>query len=338
MQTKDFSKAKNIIENTRKALIVSHANPDPDAIGSMLVVKQIVEKLGKKAVVYCASGAPDYLNFLPDFTKIKKIADYREVNLIIGVDYGSFSRLGLNAEEVAKLPFLTFDHHVINDQRGLLLIDQKVSSTCEILYHFLNFLEIEINKDLATCLLAGIYEDTGGFRHPNTGSETLKISGELLLKGASFSKIIKNIYKADLPEAFKIWALGINKVVFDKDLGIVYSFIPNKDFLTLGKEIENLPDLPHFLSTVPEAKIAVLMIEKELGLIKTNLRSQKGRGVDVARVASFFGGRGLKLSSGFLSSETPEQIIEKIKSILLQIQKEAIKNVKINSDLTQIVV
>lgn len=316
MHQETFNKARNLIQNADKILIASHVHPDSDAIGAALAVKRIAEHFGKKTAVYNIDGAPDYLKFLPDISSVKTEADYVGVDLVVGVDYGGFGRLGLDEAKIIGRPFLTFDHHTANDQRGLSVAEENISSTCEILCRFLNFLEIKIDKNLATCLLAGIYEDTGGFRHSNTGVATLKIAGELLLKGAPLNKIVKHIDQNDLPNVLKFWALGLSKTYFDEDSGIVFSFIPHDDFSNSNKELANFSGFPHLLSTVPEAKMSVLLIEKEPGVIKASLRSQEARGVDVAWVASFFGGRGLRLSAGFTSYETPEVIMEKIKSVL----------------------
>jgi len=316
MFSETFNQAKNLIQHAGKILIASHAHPDPDAIGATLAVKRIAENLNREAALYNIDGVPDYLKFLPGVAAIKETVDYDGVDLIIGVDYGSFNRLGLDEEKIAGIPFLTFDHHTASDQRGFLIIDENISSTCEILYHFLNYLEIKVDKDLATCLLAGIYEDTGGFRHSNTGETTLKIAGELLLKGAPLNKIVKYVDQNDLPNVLKFWAMGLNRTYFDEQAGVVFSFIPYSNFSDSSKEIANFSGLPHLLSTVPEAKMSALMIEKEPGVIKVSLRSQQERGVDVARGASFFGGRGLRLSAGFTSQETPEAIMEKIRSII----------------------
>ncbi|MDD5072135.1 MAG: DHHA1 domain-containing protein, partial [Patescibacteria group bacterium] len=161
----------------------------------------------------------------------------------------------------------------------------------------------------------GIIDDTGAFCHPNTTATTLKIAGQLMASGGRWQKILE-ARKQDLPQEK---ALALNQALanleVDKKAGLIFSFI---DYQLVSRSANGLGEIKiaGILSNIPEAKIALSLIEKTPGIIDVSLRSQKNRGINVDKIAQCFGGGGHKLAAGFKSQLTKEEIIEKIKKIM----------------------
>ncbi len=320
MQT-NFSAASKMILEAHHIILSTHEEPDADGIASMLALESALLKLDKQVLSFSPLSLPKILNFLPGRERIKQQLSSQDfkADLIIGLDYGSLKRL-----EVKKVypslncRLLTLDHHLPDnnyDDQGLKIIDTDCSSTAEIIYSFINFLGVPIEKEMATCLLAGIIDDTGAFCHSSTTATTLKIAGQLMAKGARWQKILE-ARKQELPREK---ALAINQAFanmeIDKEAGLVFSFI---NYRLLSRSIDSFKELKiaGLLGNIPEAKIALSLIEKTPGIIDVSLRSQKDRGVNVAKIAQRFGGGGHKLAAGFKSESTKEEIIERIKEIM----------------------
>jgi len=317
----NFPAAYDLILGAHHIILSTHEEPDADGLGSMLALESALLKLGKKTSSFCPLNLPRILNFLPGRERIKQQLSPQELeaNLLIGLDYSRLNRLTVKkAYPSLNCPILTFDHHLPDnnlEDQGLKIIGIDRSATAEIIYEFINFLEVPIGKEIATCLLAGIIDDTGAFCHPSTTATTLKIAGQLMLKGARWQKVLE-AQKQELPQEK---ALAINQAFanmeIDKEAGLVFSFI---NYQLLSQSTDSLKELKiaGLLGNIPEAKIALSLIEKAPGIIDVSLRSQKDRGVNVAKIAQRFGGGGHKLAAGFKSESTKDEIIERIKSIL----------------------
>jgi len=320
MQT-NFPAAQEMILNARYILLSTHEEPDADGIASMLALESALLKLDKQAFSFSPLALSKTLNFLPGRERIKQNLSSRDLkaDLVIGLDYGSIKRLEIRKSYPAlRCELLTFDHHLPDTNSGdsgLRVVDADCSSTAEIIYCFINFLKVPIEKEIATCLLAGIIDDTGGFCHQNTTADTLKIASQLMTRGARWQKILET-RKQELPKekAFAINQAFANMEI-DKASGLVFSFINHQ---LLSKSIDGFKELKiaGLLGNIPEARIALSLIEKTPGIIDVSLRSQEDRGVNVAKIAQHFNGGGHKLAAGFRSQLSKEEIIKEIKELI----------------------
>lgn len=304
-----------MIRRAKKILLATHEGPDGDALGAMLAMKAGLEKLGKEVVAFCRPSVPSEFRFLPGAGETKKKPDLDKVDLVIGLDYGSFNRLGLDEKILDQVPLLTIDHHQIDGQKSFLIMDSECSSTCEIIYDFFNYLGVKLDSAMATCFLTGIYDDTGGFRHPNTSARTLKIVADLLSRGALLQKIVTFTSKTDFKNRMSSLNKALSRLSVDDEAGIVYSLVNFDEVSAIEKEFDTA-GIANILNSIPDANLAVLLIESEPGIIDVRLRTRHGRGVDVAKIAREFGGGGHKLAAGFQAGSSPEEILLKLKEFI----------------------
>lgn len=316
-----FVQAKNLIDRAQKIILATHERPDGDAIGSILALKIGLEKLEKKIVACCLPVVPPAYHFLPGASEIKNQldqSDWEGCDLVIGVDYGSFSRLGLGDNlERRTIDFLTIDHHLVGRHRGWQILG-SYSSTSEMLYYFLVFLKVPLDRRIATSLLTGIFDDTGGFRHVNTKAQTLKVAGELLLKGVSMAKIARALARSNPAGDIKLWNQIFERLETDLKSGLASSHLSYQDVASLGAESEvSVSDVANILSSAPEVKLAAILIERAPGRIDGCLRAQRNKGVNAAKIAEVFGGGGHYLAAGFQTSSPWREIIQKIKGLVI---------------------
>ncbi len=310
-----FKEAQKIIGQSRKILIAGHKEPDADSLGSSLALKLALNHLGKEARISVQNPSCRNLNFLPGFGEIENAADWRSQDLIIGVDYGQIERLDIqDFDGRNEIKFLTLDHHLPDNQKEFKIVRPDFSSTSELIFFFLKDLKIPFSADLSTCLLAGIFDDTNGFRHATTSAKTLEAAGELLKKGAALPKIVKSLKRKDLTAEAKIVGLATKKIRMDPQSGLLTVFFSKEDLNDFPEDFGK-SSLLNLLTGAPEAKV-ILFLQEKNGELEGSLRSQKEKGINVAELAKIFGGGGHALAAGFRTKETPEMVAEKIKQAL----------------------
>ena len=329
MNKEKIYQIKKIIEENNNFLIISHERPDGDALGSVLAMKIALEKQGKKAIGFCADILPENFNFLPDVEKIKndpkivdefvkKSSDSSKLSKIILVDCSEIYRTGLKNLKKENIA-LAIDHHpVVRPEAKLSIMEVETSSASEIIFDLFKKLDIEINKDIATCLLTGIICDTGGFKHSNTSSKTLEISAELMKKGVRLNKITKKIFRSKNETTLKIWGRALARIQKDPKTGLAFSIITYDDLKECGASPEDLSGISNIISTAKEARFSLLLTEYEKGKLSGSLRSEEFKGVDVSQIAKLFNGGGHKFASGFKIEGSSKESFLKIKEKLAE--------------------
>jgi bifunctional oligoribonuclease and PAP phosphatase NrnA len=302
----EFNQIKKEFEKSRKILLVAHSRPDEDTIGSVFVLKEYLEKvLGKKADAVCLDAFPEYLKAVfegeefADLEKIK-ISDY---DLLVGCDAvgRSFEKIVKKKNKDQKV--ILFDHHptieIKEIKPDIMVTDENYSSVCEILYDFLDFHRIAINKKTASYLLTGILYDTGAFQHANTSVRVMEISADLMRKGAPMNKIIEATFKNKRLETLKLWGRAMQRAEINEKTGAILSFITTEDMQELGIEEDEIGRIAELLNTVVGTKFSLVLIEKGGNKIKGSLRSEWYKNVDVSEIAQKLRGGGHRLASGF---------------------------------------
>ncbi len=293
------------IKNSKHILLATHEKPDGDALSSIGVMIELLEKLNKIYTAFCIDEPPIQFDFLSHVEKIKtnknKI-DISQYDLFISLDCGSLSRTGLHKEinNSSQKPFIIeFDHHLkIEDIADIEIRDSAAASTTEVLYDFLQFNKIPINKNIANCILTGILTDTAFFLYPSTRDKTISIASEMLEKGARFSKIIENTWRNKSLGAMQIWGKALANIYLNKKYGLAFSVLTKKDVEQSQTTEEELEGIAGFMSNLEGVRAILLLKEEPDGKIKGSLRTSRSD-VDVSLLARALGGGGHKKASGF---------------------------------------
>lgn len=298
-----LNRACYLLRKSKYILVCGHQRPDGDCIGSMLALKLTLNSLSKRVSCVISDTLPPNLWFLPGIEQIKsgkkKVKKINKFDLIVSLDSSSLERSGLENLKASTSPVLNIDHHQDNSLFGSVnIVKLKASSAAEILYDLLLKFEIEITRDIATCLLCGIFFDTDAFRNPNTTSRTLEITSQLLSKGACVKKIVRYLLQEKSLSTLRLWGKTLARLSENKKLGIISTVLSEEDIKQ--SEAGGLEGIANYISCFPQAKATLLLSEKD-GLIHGNLRTQRDD-VDVSKLALLFGGGGHKKAAGFTIS------------------------------------
>ncbi len=312
-----FTKLKDILNTGDNFLLICHEQPDGDALGSLLAFASALKNNGKEVGMVCTDPVPAIFSFLPGSDKIKDDFLVGNFDAIILLDNGDLRRTGfskriLTAKE-KKVPIINIDHHPKNDLwkiASINYVDESSSSSSEIVYEILSGLGWSITPKIATLLLAGIFNDTGGFQHTNTTPKVLNIVSDLMNKGAKLKLISENISSSHSVARLKLWGIALNRMLINKKFGVVSSFLLRKEIEKLNASDDEVSGLVNLMNSVPESKIALLLYETSDGNIRGSLRTENS-GVDVSFLAKLCGGGGHKKAAGF----TLKGKIEKIDNV-----------------------
>ena len=291
-------------------LIGTHEHPDGDAVGSSLALMQALSLQGKKVTVYAPNRVPDMFSFLPGvghFTTT--VPDPSNFDVVVLLDSTTVARAHLDGLIETHPATICIDHHYHSQSECMLnLIVPEAAATAYILTVFFEETQTPITKDMATCLLTGIFTDTGSFMHDSTTPEIMKLAAFLMSKGTRLSHIAHETYqKKELP-GLKIWGRALSRTMSNSDTGATVSIITADDLKECGATLDDLSGVVNMLNTLSETKFALLLTEYEPGKIKGSLRSEPHKGVDVGKLAKKLGGGGHQLAAGF---EIRGRLVEK---------------------------
>lgn len=300
-----FIKLKDILGEGDNFLLICHQQPDGDALGSLLALNEALKNHGKNTEMVCADSVPEVFSFLPNSEKIKSDFLIGNFDAIILLDNGDLRRTGfakrILAAKEKSIPIVNIDHHPKNDLWKIATInyvDEGLSSSAELVYEILQGLNWRIDPKIATLLLAGIFNDTGGFQHANTSTKVLNIVSDLLSRGARLRLVSDNIANAHSVARLKLWGIALDRMLVNKKLGIVSSFLLRTEIEKLNASEDEVSGLVNLMNSVPETRVALLLYETCDGNIRGSLRTENSD-IDVSWLAKLCGGGGHKKAAGF---------------------------------------
>ena len=296
----NFEPAKRLIDSSQRILLTTHERTDGDDLGSVLALANHLQKVGKNITLAIKGGVPEQLQYLPLSDWVQDDLSHTNFDLLIVSGCSNLKRCGLPAILNSRMPILNIDHHPDNTEYGMVnVVQADKSSVAELVYDFFNFCNWAITPGIATCLLTGIFTDTGSFMHSNTQQSTLDTAADLMRKGARTSTVARHTYKGKSVAGLKAWGKALENAYYDPDQKIIYSIITEEELAALGNPpLDYFEGLVETLNKVPEAKFA-LFLKQDGDVIKGSLRSDPHKGMDVKKIAHQFGGGGHKWASGF---------------------------------------
>ena len=316
-----MQKILDIINRGRSFLVVAHARPDGDSVGSMLALYHMLKTAGKEPLAYSQDAIPENYRFLPGSGEaVFDLPAGRIYDAVFLLDCSEPDRVGDRWEEISKAgPLVNIDHHISNDRfTDAFLIDAQASSTAELLYRLAVALGWELSKEAADCLYTGILTDTGGFCYSNTGRDSLFAAANLVARGADPQWVSENVYESKPLEKIRLLARAVAAMEFQLDGKVGLMIVTLADFATSGALFEHTEGFVDFPRGIRGVQVSVLFTEVAERSYKVSLRS-KGR-VNIERVARSFGGGGhMNAAACRLEGELADvrrRVLEEIEAVL----------------------
>lgn len=311
---------KEEIYKARTIIILTHEMPDGDAIGSSLAMYNALKDINKEVDVIIQEHSNMY-NFLPRSNEIKTKSQIKNYDLAIALDCGDKKRLNGYAEyfENANVT-IEIDHHAINTMfADYNFVNPAAPACAQILITVLEGLEIEITKEIGTCLLTGIITDTGGFKYQGVSAETFEFTAELLNKGVNVSDVYKRVMQTISKDKFELRKLAMERTEFLEDGKIAFTYINKEDEEKVNAGIDAHEGIVEIGRDVEGVEISIFLREnQEKNGYKISLRSNEY--ANVADICFIFGGGGHTRAAGgsikLPLEEAKQKIIEECKKHL----------------------
>lgn len=301
MQKELFIQLEQAIARHAHIALVCHRRPDGDAISSLLACDAYVRSLGKRSMRYCVDATPRYLEFLLHTEAIQHAVDdfWHSATAVMVLDCGDLSLTALPKESFAGKEMIMIDHHASNNGYGdVRLLLPAVSSTAEILYSFFTHTRFAIDARVATQLLTGIYTDTDAFSNLGTTPESLRVSAELLKRGADFRDITAYTMHNKTITSLKLWGRALERLRVDAQKGIATTVIFESDIAECKAMPEDAEGVANLLNHLSDVKMSMVLREEPGGMVKGSLRTTHDS-VDVSKIAKLMGGGGHTKAAGF---------------------------------------
>lgn len=299
------------IQNANTIAILTHINPDGDAIGCSLGMYSALKNLNKKVDVIIPEHSRIF-DFLPNMSEIKKESAY-QYDLILCLDCATEQRLAGASEIFAKAKFkMQIDHHISNVMyTDMNYVDPVAPACAQILIKVLQYWNINITKEIATCLLTGLITDTGGFGYEGVTSETFEMVAKLLDKGVNISQIYKKVLQTISKTKFELSKIATSRLQFYENGKIAFTYLTWEDEKNINAEVGDYEGSVQIGRDIEGVEVSIFVRELETGGYKVSMRSNDY--VNVSDICLMFGGGGHVHAAGCtIQSGTIEQIRDKI--------------------------
>ncbi len=331
--THELSEIKKILNPQNKIVIITHYNPDGDAIGSSLGLKHYLNAKGINAEVVVPNDFPKFLKWMPDAKKIT-IADYKQkkasdliknADIIFILDFNTPSRSGnfrSSLIEKSKGKKILIDHHQQPDTFDFVYSDTSIPATCQMIYHFIEAMEEThfINENTAKCLYTGIMTDTGGFRYRSTSATTHRITANLIEKGAEPSEISSNTWDTNSISRIHLLSLILSRLEVINDGKTAILYLKRDELKKYGFEKGDTEGFVNYGLSILGVEVSAFFIEDLYEeFIKISFRSKKN--IDVNNFSrKYFNGGGHINASGGKSLDDMETTISKFKNLASELK------------------
>jgi phosphoesterase RecJ-like protein len=310
----------DVLREHERFLVVTHENPDGDALGSLLGLTLGLRSLGKDVVMYLSGDAP-----LPGEYGFLELDDLQralpadlETRVLVAVDCASEQRIGPEPEPLRRAQLaVDVDHHHDNTRFGAVnLIVPDASSSAEIVRDVLAELGVPLTPSIAEPLYVGLVTDTGRFQYSNTTPKALRLAAELVEAGADVHGIFRHVYETVQFAKLKLLARALDRAQLYEGGRLVVSYLLKDDFGAVGAEEPYSEGIIDYLRSVEGTEMVALIREppRDDGPARrVSLRSSHDE-IDVSAIARKQGGGGHRQAAGFSSELTVAELTEFLRS------------------------
>lgn len=305
----------DILKDVKSVGITGHIRPDGDCTGSVLALyNYIVENMPETDVDLYLEQPGSEFYYLKNIDKIKNTPEDKKYDVFFVLDCSSLDRIEPfiscfnNASKTVCI-----DHHVSNTGfTDLSKIEPQASSACEVLYGTMDA-DI-ISRNVAECIYTGIIHDTGVFKYSCTSKKTMEIAGEMMEKGIDYSDIIDNTFYKKTYVQNQILGRALLESVLFYDGKCIFTTVTMDEMEFYGVTGRELGGIVEQLRLTDGVEVAIFLYQTGEEEYKVSLRSKKK--IDVAAIATQFGGGGHVRAAGYTAKGSVYQIINSIGELI----------------------
>jgi phosphoesterase RecJ-like protein len=301
-----------------KLIVVTHENPDGDALGSLAAMQGILSELGKDSMPFVDERdlpLPSEYRFLELTGLITAPPPDVDERTVVFLDCGNLERNPAEALRRGGMHIVNIDHHHDNTHFGTVnLVDPDASCTAEIVWDLIGDLRVKPTHAIAEALYVGLITDTGRFMYENTTARSHLMAADLIDAGVGPHEIYRRVYEGVPLGKLSLLARGLAKVErYDGGL-LTLTELSARDFAESDAEESYSEGMVDHLRAVEGTAVAALIRDRGSDSDghrqrKVSLRASDDR-VDVSRIARAKGGGGHRQAAGFTTSMDSDELVE----------------------------
>lgn len=279
------SAAASFLERSDKFVILTHASPDGDTLGSAYALADALCALNKRVFVVCPDKIPEKFGYL-----IKEYEAF-EPETVVAVDIADEKLLGSLYDRYSGRAALCIDHHGSNTKYAeMLYLEADAAAACECIYNVINELGTKITPYMASCLYTGIATDTGCFKFSNTTPRSHRYAAELIEKGADYGEINRVMFEVKSRGRIAMERKVLENIEFYYGGRCAVITVTRNMIKETGCPLGDLDGVTAMSRQIEGVQIGVTIKEKPDGKYKVSLRTFEP--YNAADICAIFGGGG----------------------------------------------
>jgi bifunctional oligoribonuclease and PAP phosphatase NrnA len=312
---------KELLRKSHNVIIVSHENPDGDAIGSAVAIAELAKQFSGSVSIWLPGRFPSYYRWMKGTDDIFYYSEkqqlledqLKQADLLIAVDISTLSRTGkmfpvLDSFEGTRV---LIDHHIDPDpsQFQCILSDTTVSSTCELIYHLIHLMKLQksLNLIMAEAIYVGIMTDTGSFSFGCNSPLTYEAVAQLVRIGISPDRIHKLVYDNNQESRIRLLGYSLRKMKVLKQYHTAYIDLDRSELEKARSQPGDTEGIVNFALSLKDVVLAAFFSVRE-GEIKISLRSKGNFSVNDFAAKHFNGGGHFNAAGGSFKGSMAEAI------------------------------
>ncbi len=312
---KTLESIAHLLRGGKRFFLATHLNPDGDALGSMFAMALALRDQGKEVWCYLEEEIPALYQWLPGQEFVRRGCPKDDAWIGLVLDCAEAKRVGQAAEFLGRLKeIIVLDHHEVTGTLGTHRLIEPIYATGGLVFRLLNQLSWPISKEIAENLYTAIFSDTGGFRFSQTTAETFEVAQALVKAGAEPAKIAELLYEHYPFSRFCLLRRVLDRLELVAGGKASISFLRHEDFKECQASKADPDDFANFLRSIDGIEISALVKEYHPEEVSVSLRS-RGK-INVARLASEFGGGGHACAAGFKLRGELSQVLNLVRERL----------------------
>lgn len=278
-------------------LVLCHANPDGDTLGSGYALLYALQSMGKSVRLACSDPIPGRFSYMS--LAAQAIQSDFEPQFIVACDIAALQLFGENLDIYRDKVDLCIDHHLSNAGYAKhTLLNSEAAATCELLYDLCLELCIEITPQIADCLYTGLATDTGCFKFSNTTPRTHRYAALLMEAGADYEKINRLMFETKTKKLICFEPKVMSTMEFHHGDRMAMITITTEMMEQSGIDASMLDMFAAMPRQVEGVEIGVTLKQRDEDHYKVSVRTNEP--IDASKLCAVFGGGGHVRAGGCL--------------------------------------
>ena len=305
------------LKHAKHVLLTTHRNPDADGIGSQLALFDCLKAMGKQVSICNLDPVPRICRYLPNSENIQigALGDISDVDTVVALDAGAFSRLGFAQTNFEGKCLINIDHHASNPGYGdLNIVNADYCATGAMVFDLIQHLGMPLSKSSAESIYAAVLTDTASFHLDRVNADVHRMTAELIEAGAEPDVAANAIYDSQPLARLSLLTLALQTLSIEHEGRSAWMNITQDMLDETGAENEDSEGFIDVSRSVDGVEVVVFIRPESETRWKVSFRGKAGR--DVGQIASSLGGGGHRYASGCAVSGSIEDVYAKVRAVV----------------------